>query len=82
MSDKLDVRLAAFTYIQPSPDVQAVMTRTREAYISMAQLLDGMVPECREKSLAFTALDESAMWFMKALSVTDIGGVIVDPPAN
>ena len=80
MSDRLDARLTAFTYHRPSPEVQAIMTRTRESYQALAGLLDGCISECREKSLAFTALEESAMWAMKALSLTDTGGVVVDPP--
>lgn len=80
MSDRLQVRLDAFAYHRPSPEVQAVMTRVRESFQAMASLLDGAIPESREKSLAFTALEESAMWAMKALSLTDPGGVVVDPP--
>ena len=80
MSDKLDARLTAFTYHRPSPEVQAIMTRVRESFQALASLLDGAIPECREQSLAFTALEESAMWAMKALALTDAGGVVVDPP--
>ena len=80
MSDKLDARLNAFTYHRPSAEVQAIMTRVRESFQALAGLLDGCIPECREKSLAFTALEESAMWGMKALALTDAGGVVVDPP--
>jgi hypothetical protein len=56
------------------------MTRVRESFQAITGLLDGCIPECREKSLAFTALEESAMWAMKALSLTDHDGVVVDPP--
>jgi hypothetical protein len=73
-------RATAFVYHRPSPEVQAIMTRLRESYQALGAVLEGMVPECREKSLAWTALEESAMWGMKALSVTDTGGVVVDPP--
>ena len=74
MSDRLQVRLDAFAYHRPSPEVQAVMTRVRESFQAMASLLDGAIPESREKSLAFTALEESAMWAMKALSLTSLAG--------
>lgn len=80
MSEKLDARLNAFTYHRPSEEVQALMTRARETFQDVTVLLDSMIPECREKSLAFTALEESAMWVMKALSLTDHDGVVVDPP--
>ena len=73
-------RTTAFTYHRPSPEVQAIMTRIRESYQALGNVMDGSIPESREKSLAWTALEESAMWAMKALSVTDAGGVVVDPP--
>jgi hypothetical protein len=73
-------RSTAFTYHRPSPEVQAIMTRLRQSYQALGLLLDGTIPESREKSLAWTALEESAMWALKALSVTDTGGVVVDPP--
>lgn len=72
--------MADFTYHQPSPEVRAIMTRVRESYMALYQLLCGAVPPCRELSLCVTRLEESAMWGMKALSVTDKGGVVVDPP--
>jgi hypothetical protein len=75
-------RSKAFVYHQPSSEVQAIMTRLRESYQALGQLLDGAIPSCREKSLAWTALEESAMWAMKALSVTDHGGIVIDPPAK
>lgn len=75
-------RTTAFTYHRPSPEVQAIMTRLRESYQALGNVMDGSIPESREKSLAWTALEESAMWAMKALSVTDVGGVIVDPPPS
>jgi len=80
MSDKLEARIAAFVAHRPSPDVQAIMTAIRERMCALAIYVDGVVPECREKSLAFTAMEECAMWAMKALSLTDPGGVVVDPP--
>ena len=80
MSDKLDARLTAFAYHRPSAEVQGIMTALRERMQALATYVDGAIPECREKSLAFTAMEECAMWAMKALSLTDAGGVMVDPP--
>ena len=39
MSDKLDARLNAFTYHRPSTEVQAIMTRVRESFQAIAELL-------------------------------------------
>lgn len=82
MSDKLDARLHAFTFHRPSAEVQAIMTALRERLQALAAFLDGAMPECREKSLAFTALEESAMWAMKALALADAAGGVVDPPGG
>jgi hypothetical protein len=79
VSERLQARLDAFTYHRPSPAVQALMASLRGSYQVLACLLDKDIPACREQSLAFTALEESAMWAMKALALTDPGGVVVDP---
>ena len=79
MSEKLQQRLDDFTYHSSSPDVQARMGELRLAYIALVEELDMLVPEHRHKSLAFTALEESAMWAMKALSRTDPAGEVVSP---
>jgi hypothetical protein len=81
MSEHLERRIAAHTYHRPSPEVQAVMGRVRASYMALVTLLDGAIPECREKSLAFTALEEAAMWSMKALALTDPEGEVVSPPS-
>ena len=80
MSDQLAARLSAFASHRPSAEVQASMTEMRVAFQSLAGRLDTTIPACREKALAFTALEEAAMWAMKALALTDVGGVVVDPP--
>ena len=79
MSDKLDARLKAFTYQRPSQDVQETMGALRTHMQDLTIFLDASVPECREKSLAFTALEEASMWAMKALSHTDADSVQESP---
>jgi hypothetical protein len=79
MSERLFERQQAFLYRRPSPEVQTIMLTLRERYIALVSWMDGAIPESRQKSLAVTALEESAMWAMKALSLTDVGGTVVDP---
>jgi hypothetical protein len=55
------------------------MSQTRESFMLLVELLDTDIPECREKALAFTALEEAAMWAMKALALTDPGGEVISP---
>ena len=79
MSAQLAERLNAFTYHAPSKSVQNLMQGLRLSMMNMATLLDEDIPECREKALAFIALEESAMWAMKALSHTDPEGKVISP---
>ena len=79
MSEKLEARLNGLTYHAPSPPVQAVMVQLRLTAMDFMTFLDASVPECREKSLALTAFEESMMWTMKALSLTDPDGKVVSP---
>ena len=79
MSDKLASRLLAFTYHAPSASVQDSMKSLHLSMMDMVHLLDSSIPECREKSLAFTALEECAMWAMKALSLTGPEGKAISP---
>ena len=79
MSEHLERRCLSHTYHRPSPEVQAIMGRVRESYLALVTLLDGAIPECREKSLACTALEEASMWSMKALALTDPHGAVISP---
>lgn len=79
MSEHLERRLEAMTYHAPSPAVQTSMSDLRKSAQVFVCLLDKEIPECREKSLAFTALEESMMWAMKALALTDPERTVVSP---
>ena len=59
------------TYQKPSPGVQAVMGQLRRSAMDFMTFLDASIPECREKSLAITAFEDSLLWAMKGLSLTD-----------
>jgi len=74
MSEHLQRRRDAFTSHTPSPHVQMTMAVLRKAFQTLVSTLDSEIPECREKSLACTALEESSMWAMQALAVTDPEG--------
>ena len=79
MSDKLDERVLAHSYHKVSPSVQEKITQMRQMFIGTAIFIDEIVPECRAKSLAFTALEEAAMWVIKALALTDPEGKVISP---
>ena len=79
MSDKLASRLESLTYHSPSPGVEATMRQLRRTAQDFMTFLDASISECREKSLAITAFEESMMWAMKALSLTDPASKVVSP---
>ena len=79
MSEKLETRLAGLTYHAPSAPVAAVMGQLRRSAMNFMVFLDASIPECREKSLAVTDFEQSMMWAMKGLSLTDPDGKVVSP---
>jgi hypothetical protein len=52
----------AFTYHAPTGDQPARYVALRDAAKALAYLIDKSVKESREKSLAFTKLEEAVMW--------------------
>lgn len=51
-----------FTYHLPKEGQPEKYTRIREVAKAFAELLDVACPDSREKSLAFTKLEEAVMW--------------------
>ena len=52
----------AFTYHAPKDGQPAKYQAIREKVKELAYLIDDLVPDSREKSLALTKLEESVMW--------------------
>lgn len=53
----------------PATDETRELHQTvREAFVSLGVELAGLLPEGREKSLAFTALQEASMWSNAAIA--------------
>lgn len=57
-----------FTYHAPSGDQAERYQRIRAAAAQFAAMLDGLVPESREKSLALTNLEQAVMWSNAAIA--------------
>lgn len=51
-----------FTYHSPKGDQPERYTKIRTKAKEFAELLNEVCPDSREKSLAFTKLEESVMW--------------------
>jgi hypothetical protein len=52
----------SFTYHAPKADQIPRYGEIRDKAKELAYLIDGLVEDSREKSLAFTKLDETVMW--------------------
>ena len=59
--DKLEIE-KRFTYHAPKGDQPAKYQEIRIAAKNFAELLNEACPESREKSLAFTSLEEAVFW--------------------
>lgn len=52
----------SYTYHAPKNGQTARYIRIREKAKELAYMIDELCPESRERSLAFTKLDETVMW--------------------
>jgi hypothetical protein len=59
---------ARFTYHAPKGDQAQRYQRIRSDAAQFAALLDDLVPESREKSLALTNLEQAVMWANAAIA--------------
>lgn len=57
-----------FTYHKPTPEKAEKFPVIRNKAKELAYLLEEFVPNCREKSLAITKLEEVVMWANAGIS--------------
>jgi hypothetical protein len=60
-----------FAYHRPSPDGLARITALREAFSQTKAAIEMQCPESRQRSVALTELETSAMWAIKAVVFND-----------
>lgn len=63
--------LKTFAYHKPGADGLEKITRLREAFSVVAQWIEELAPQSREKSVALTNLEQAAMWAIKAVVCND-----------
>lgn len=63
-------RLRDFVYHKVNEETAEKMAKVRHAYNTLADQLLSDLPECREKSLALTHLEESSMRAIQSLATT------------
>lgn len=61
----------AFAYHKPSQDGLDKITELREAYSFLHDLIEETAPASRERAVALTELETSAMWAIKAIVCND-----------
>jgi hypothetical protein len=60
-----------FAYHKPSTDGFARITALREAFSTVKLAIETQCPESRQRSVAITELETSAMWAIKAVVFND-----------
>lgn len=60
-----------FAYHQPSPEGLLRITQLRDAYSQLQRLILDVAPGSRERAVALTELETSAMWAIKAVVFND-----------
>jgi len=60
-----------FAYHKPSPDGMERITALREAFSAVKAAIEAACPESRQRSVALTELETSAMWAIKAVVFND-----------
>jgi hypothetical protein len=60
-----------FAYHKPSAEGLKQITTLREAFSQLHDLMEATCPASREKSVAFTHLETTAMWAIKAVVCND-----------
>jgi hypothetical protein len=60
-----------YAYHKPSQAGLEKVAKLRKAFSDLHDLLDDLAPVSREKSVAFTNLETTAMWAIKAVVCND-----------
>lgn len=68
MNDDLEKR---FGYKRPGVTQIRKMETLRAATSALAELIDELVPDCREKSLAFTHLEQVGHWARQGIAIRE-----------
>lgn len=63
--------LKTFAYHKPSPEGLEKITKLREAFSELSRIIEEAAPASREKSVALTNLETTAMWAIKAVVCND-----------
>jgi hypothetical protein len=65
-----------FAYHKPSAMGLEEITKLREAYSELKALIESLSPASRERAVALTELETSAMWAIKSVVFNDPDSVV------
>lgn len=68
-TDEIEIR---FTFHPVKGDQGDRYQKIRDECKALATVIDGLAPDSREKSLAFTALEEVSMWANAAIARREV----------
>lgn len=68
-----------FAYHKPSPDGLDKINALREAFSGVQRAIEDHCPPSRQKSVAITELETSAMWAIKAVVFNDPNSEVEAP---
>ena len=68
-----------YNYHKPSTAGLDKITKLRAKFSELHNLIEEIAPHSRERSVAFTELETTAMWAIKAVVVNDPESVVDEP---
>ena len=68
--------LKTFAYHKPSEQGLETIAELREGFSSLHALISEVCPDSREKSVALTELETSAMWAVKSVVFNDPASLV------
>lgn len=72
MSNEIATEVNPFGYFKPSEEMLPVIQNVRDAYSTLHKFLL-TIPGSRQRAIAITELETSAMWAIKGLVLNDSG---------
>lgn len=73
---RLEQLITQHAHRTPAPDAIPKLEKVRRACLDLALELERLLPDCRERAVAQTKLDEVRMWACNALTSPGAGGTI------
>jgi hypothetical protein len=67
-----------YLYHKPSAAAVDKIAELRRAFSDLAELVERLAPHSRERSIALTHIETSAMWAIKAVVCNDPNSVVED----